>query len=455
MPEQILDDINKNKDTEICINEIRGFSRDEINTPKIKDALQEKEKSDLLSSLENSLKKAIDDILEKKKWEETDLLIVNLWNILLGEEDGEKLKEVQKALEKKIDTMSTEVNKKIATWWNDNKYEKYDIQLVQVYANLCFDEALQVDGIRMNDEKNWAGDAFYPSKWTENQKWTNYYIYRQELITRAQVVNINKEEFEQLLDIPNLSELLEPLGDMNKQNEVFWKFLDFFLEIKRRGLYFETLIGGENIQTVLNYMILAETDKDVTVEEYFKKFKEEFAETIEFKELIIQWWYKNMYEYYDAMAKEYEAVTIDQFVEYIADPEEKAQTKKSLEDAWYATIGQYYNDLLLTVSEEPDKSMSVEEYFKGQEEMGKEHIESQANIKETTMGEYYTNQSIALQTEIIQANNINVVNNKKLDEEIKRNERIQTAWTELLWLMKQEETLKKSMKNIWQIMKIE
>jgi len=94
------------------------------------------------------------------------------------------------------------------------------------------------------------------------------------------------QEFNDLLNIPKLQELLETLKDVDKQNKVFSKFLDFFLEIRVSGTYFENQIGSETILPVLNYMINAEKCKNVSVEEYFGLIEQNHEETIKLKKLV-------------------------------------------------------------------------------------------------------------------------------------------------------------------------
>ena len=45
---------------------------------------------------------------------------------------------------------------------------------------------------------------FLTIKNNENQKKTNLYIYRQELITRKNVIDVRPENFKNILNIPNL-----------------------------------------------------------------------------------------------------------------------------------------------------------------------------------------------------------------------------------------------------------
>jgi hypothetical protein len=88
------------------------------------------------------------------------------------------------------------------------------------------------------------------------------------------------------LNIPKLQELLETLKDVDKQNKVFSKFLDFFLEIRVSGTYFENQIGSETILPVLNHMINAEKYQNVSVEEYFGPTKQNLEETIKLKKVV-------------------------------------------------------------------------------------------------------------------------------------------------------------------------
>ena len=75
--------------------------------------------------------------------------------------------------------------------------------MIQFQANICFGEKLTINGDR--------GDLYYSSNNNENQKLTNIYIYRQELITRNEVIEVRPESFEDLLNMPNLDDLLSEL----------------------------------------------------------------------------------------------------------------------------------------------------------------------------------------------------------------------------------------------------
>gem|GEM_PF-3919407 len=67
--------------------------------------------------------------------------------------------------------------------------------------------------------------------------------------------------------------------------------------------------------------------------------------------------------------------------------------------------------MLATVSEEPQKSMSIEEYFKDQEDMIKTMLELKNDITVPTMGEYYQNTYSVLISNIGDTNKINIKNN--------------------------------------------
>jgi len=57
------------------------------------------------------------------------------------------------------------------------------------------------------------------------------YIFRQELITRSQVIDLTDTKF--ILNMPNLNNLLSTIPDKAAQDKIFKEFLTFFLPIRR------------------------------------------------------------------------------------------------------------------------------------------------------------------------------------------------------------------------------
>ena len=100
MTEEILKKIDKNNsNNKIDLQEIQDFSRTDENIQAIKKTLQQQEKSDLLSSLENSLNDAIDKILSQAEILESDIQILDLWDKLLGESDLDKKNKIKEIID--------------------------------------------------------------------------------------------------------------------------------------------------------------------------------------------------------------------------------------------------------------------------------------------------------------------------------------------------------------------
>jgi hypothetical protein len=397
MPGEILQNINKNNDTEICINEIRNFSRDENNIVKVKDALQEQEKSKLLSSLEDSLNTAIDTILGQSEILENDIKILDLWDKLLWE--GNKKEQVKQKIESLIKNISESSNKKIAKNWSISSfYSQKDIKTIQLWANICFGENIKITWERWIKEvnKNWETETvklwwlvYDISNQSPNDQITNMYIFRQELITRGQVID-NLRDTKFLLNIPNLNNLLSSIPDKSWQDKIFGEFLSFFLEIRRWWIYFENKIWNNNLQAILVSMINAEKYKNTPVDEYFSDIDIEgnLNKTVKSKEDIKTLWYTTMYDYYNTMYIRYKDIKIEDFIKWLEwYPEKEEELKKSF--SWFTTAGEYYQSLLTKVSEKPKKSMTIDEYFKEQEDMLKSQLELKNDITVDTMGEYF------------------------------------------------------------------
>lgn len=329
-------------------------------------------------------------ILQKTTFTEEDMDVINNWNTKNRKVQPKTTAKLKEKMNSVVDEISTKKSKEIAYVGNKNVYTTADIKMIQLRANVSFWQNLDLDGDR------WV--LFYSSENTDNQKKTNIYIYQHELITRKEIIDNLPKEYENLLDIPKLEELLKPLWNVDKQNEVFEKFLDFYLDILRSGKYFENIVTGEALQTVLNYMILAETEKDIFVEEYFKDMEENSKQNKIFKESIIAGWYTTMYDYYLSMSEIYKDVNIEDFIKSIEDPIEQEINRKEFEKKWYEFAGEYYNDLLANIDDESKKSMSVDNYFKDQETNLEMLLSLKSTIKWSTMWEYYNQQAIALQS---------------------------------------------------------
>jgi len=393
MPGEILQNINKNNDAEICEKEIRDFSRDENHITKIKDALQEQEKLELLSSLEDSLGKAIDTILGQLEISENDIKILDLWDKLLWEIDIWKKEDIKQKTNNLVQNISEISNRRIADRRAlpiSSLYSTKDIKTIQLWANICFGENIKITwerwiGINREWQSLWWM-VYDISNQSPNDQLTNMYIFRQELITRGQVIDLRDTKF--LLNMPNLNNLLSAIPDKSWQDKVFGEFLSFFLEIRRWWMYFENKIWNNNLQAILVGMINAEKYKNTSVDEYFADTQENLNKILTFKEDIKSLWHTTMYDYYESMYLKYKDTKIEDFIKWLEwYPEKKEELEKSF--SWFTTAGEYYQSILTTVSEEPKKSMTIDEHFKEQEDMLKNLLKLKNGITVTTMGEYF------------------------------------------------------------------
>jgi hypothetical protein len=98
MANELLNNINKNQNKEIDLQEIQDFSRNNENIQQIKETLKQQEKSELLASLETSLNNAIGDILSRTDLLENDIKILDLWNKLLGDNYPDIMNDVNKKI---------------------------------------------------------------------------------------------------------------------------------------------------------------------------------------------------------------------------------------------------------------------------------------------------------------------------------------------------------------------
>jgi|GEM_PF-3102277 len=160
MPEEILNDINTQKETdrqEIDRQEIEqalkpdGILTKPENIQKIKEYLKSSEKSELLSSLEGSLNDAIDQILSQSEISDNDIKILDLWNKLLGESNVEKKEDIKQKINNLVQNISEISNRRIANTRAlpiSSFYSEKDIKTIQLWANICFGENIQITGER-------------------------------------------------------------------------------------------------------------------------------------------------------------------------------------------------------------------------------------------------------------------------------------------------------------------
>jgi len=281
----VLENLNKNQDQEISIEELAdavkdgGFLDKDENIKKVVDHIQENP-DELTNTLKENLTKQIEKILQQEGYNESDLKIINLRNKLLSQENTETKRALISKLDTMIQSISTDVNKNIGKniQGNANYYNKDQVMAIQLHANIKYGQSIKLDGQRIgNNQESWI--LFNLAAQTPNQQLTNLYIYKQELATRWQVIDIRKAE-KNLLNIPNIDNLLQTVADIEIQKEIFNEFLDFFLKIRGAGISFENKIQGKNLESLLINMINKEKYKDIKMD---KKF---FVETNDPKEKI-------------------------------------------------------------------------------------------------------------------------------------------------------------------------
>ena len=203
------------------------------------------------------LNKVIDECIQTNDILPQNIALLNERNQLFWSEFQDKKNKIKSIIDNKISGISEAVNKIIAanrTPWK-SPYTESQVKYIQLWANVNYGENLQIDGKRW---QLWASGL----RNGENQRITNLYIYRQELITREWVIKWREalKAFPQLTNIPNLNELLWELSN-EQQNRVLQNFLEFFLPFKQEWLHFENLIWWWAFETLMIYLILAEKTK--------------------------------------------------------------------------------------------------------------------------------------------------------------------------------------------------
>lgn len=198
---------------------------------------------------------------------ENEIKWVNVLNKLI-EQDEYRHSKLENIVNKNTIEMSHDVNKKIAknTKWNANYYNKTEIMLVQLWSNVCYWENLTINWIRWEE-------IYRPMKDISSKEWiTSTYIYRLELMTRSDIIMIRHKNIntrvDNLLDIPNLHDMLDVVQPKEKQEEIRQDFLDtVYLPIRQWWIYFENKITWEKISGLLQNMINAEIFKDQPIYE--------------------------------------------------------------------------------------------------------------------------------------------------------------------------------------------
>ena len=298
MTEDLLKNIDADKENWISLKEIQDAIKTKVfdneeNLKSISEYITNPENTnELVVSMEKSVNSAIDSILWKQELTSEDMNILNLWNKLYWDNNVEKKQQLQVFLKNKVSEISVSVNRII--WQNnvsESRWYTHDqIKTIQLRANFNFGENLQLTGERWTVWVSW----FWDWKNSDNERITNLYIYRQELITRKWVIDYRKSKrnlknFEYLLKVPNLNNLLWTLDDKDQENMVLEEFLTFFLDVRRAWFHFENDIWKQlwfALKNVLTYLVLEAKYKDVPLNT--NDINEE--QTIP-QNITTKWWY--------------------------------------------------------------------------------------------------------------------------------------------------------------------
>jgi len=205
---------------------------------------------------------------------ENEIKTVNVINKLLkGEDNNESIKNVHDGLVQKVNhccfDMIYEVNRIIAQNSNYKEprknYTAHDTMLVQLRANVCYWEDLEIDWLR------WGP---YSLDWW-NKTLTSIYFYRLEIRTRQDVIDYRHNNpglwnTDHLLNIPKLDEILSVLP-REDQNDVLEMFLtNCFLRIRQNWMHFEDLIWSEYFENLLTLSVKVKTEWNISIEQWIR-----------------------------------------------------------------------------------------------------------------------------------------------------------------------------------------
>ena len=213
----------------------------------------------------------------------------NILNKII-KEDPERHEKLEKKIKEKVLNMSKNVNVKI---WN-NKYGNIDYyqenekMLIQLRANVCYWEKLEIDWKRW-----WIFKVDGTNTWK-----TNMYIYKLEFETRSDV--ISRIKFNNLLNIPNIDKKLEWLSNESRDN-IMRDFLTFFFKIKQPWMFFENKIWDEDLENIFDCFVNAEALKDTPMERFIYEQKNLYI-----REYVNKKWGNFNEEEYQAWLKELE-----------------------------------------------------------------------------------------------------------------------------------------------------
>jgi|GEM_PF-2211429 len=156
----VLENLNKNQDQEISIEELAdavkdgGFLDKDENIKKVVDHIQENP-DELTNTLKENLTKQIEKILQQEGYNESDLKIINLRNKLLSQENTETKRALISKLDTMIQSISTDVNKNIGKniQGNANYYNKDQVMAIQLHANIKYGQSIKLDGQRIGNNQ--------------------------------------------------------------------------------------------------------------------------------------------------------------------------------------------------------------------------------------------------------------------------------------------------------------
>lgn len=288
---------------------------------------------DLINNIDCFLDKWEIDLSKKE-----NIKAVNILNNII-KDDPERYEKLSNIVKRETIEMSHEVNVKIAkndwkvwdstkqeriTVWNIDYYNAEQKMLIQLWANVCYWENLEIDWCRWNKKEELWEMLFSFNKKTENQKLTSIYLYRLEIITRQDVMDYRQIE-DKLLSMPELDDILNTLS-REEQNEVMEEFLwKCFLRVRMGWMHFEDLIWSDYFRRLLILLVKTKTEWDISIEQWIedrqnlikslwdlwneeiiKNIQEEIA-SLSIKNLT-NWKYvfKTMWEYYQSQVDDLE-----------------------------------------------------------------------------------------------------------------------------------------------------
>lgn len=193
----------------------------------------------------------IDTILTKEILTETDINIINERNINYWWKDKYRKILVSEYMYRQLENIATKVNRNNAK--NDQYYyQKNDIKIIQLYANIVYWENIIIDGKWENDiywhYSNWA----YTYDLSKNEWITNMYMCIFEIKYRKWIIDASR--FKNLLNIPNIDARLKRLNN-DQRKRVMDNFFKTFLSIRKSWKRFENKINWENLEELLTCLI--------------------------------------------------------------------------------------------------------------------------------------------------------------------------------------------------------